>query len=231
MLQYRDLISDVRTRIGVSTEEARAAADAVIGAVARTVEPAARDRLLATVPGSIALATPDAPGAAPTADALVSAVSWLTGAAPEQARYRAQAVLATVADHEPDLIDALHLPDDIRSLCADPAAGGGVTGPTGHSAPLTRDEVVAALTGLPGWTGDTRALRRTLTLPAGNLDRVLDRVARLHRDLGRGPGVTRDGDTAVFTVCTSAIGAVTAADVDLAHRVDATIAAASPGMA
>jgi pterin-4a-carbinolamine dehydratase len=222
-VQYQQLITDVTRRIPITAEEARLAAEATIGALARTVDEPRRRRLLQSVPPAIGKGADEAPGPAPDQDSFVSEVSWLTGTPPEQARYRAQAVLATLAEHEPELVDALRLPEDLRQLCAEPAPGGGLIGPTGHAAPLTAAEVRTALGDLPDWTGDQDALRRTLTLPPANLDRVLARIERLHRDLGRGPDVARAGQAATITVRTNAARAVTAADVELAHRIDDAI--------
>src|SRR2546423_2479999 len=163
-------------------------------------------------------------------EAFVSEVSWLTGVPPERARYRAQAVLATKAERDPELVDSLDLPEQIRAMCVDPAPAGGIVGPTGHTAPLTAAEVSAALADLPDWTGDIPALTRTLTLPPGNLDRVLDRIALIHRNIGRGPEVRRDGNTAVLTARTHAVDGVTALDLDLAAHVDAVIRDAGAGI-
>ncbi len=231
MLRYQALVTDVAGRIGVTPADARSAAEATVAALARTIDEPERRRLLDAVPAAIRLASGDAPGAAPDVESFVAEVAWLTGTRPEQARYRAQAVLATLAEHEPGLVEALGIPQPLRVLCADPAPGGGVTGPTGHTAPLTPAEVFTALAGLPYWGGSRRALSRTMKLPAGNLDRVLARIAALHRSLGRGPEIRRSGETAVITVRTHAVRAVTALDIDLAHRIDDAIDEAAAGIA
>lgn len=231
MLRYQDLVTSVAERIAITVDEARAAAQATIAALAHSLDGPDRTRLLAAMPATVRDAAGDAPGPALDVDAFVSEVSWLTGATPEQSRYRAQAVLATIAEHEPGLLASLNLPDDLPTLAVDPAPGGGITGPTGHAAPLTADEVAGFLAELPDWSGDRQALRRTLTLPSNNLDRVLAQVELLGQDLGRGPEIVRDGDTARISVRTHSVDAVTTLDVDLAHEIDDRIAEAAAGIA
>jgi pterin-4a-carbinolamine dehydratase/uncharacterized protein (DUF2267 family) len=232
-MRYRELVTTVAQLSGVSTEEAREAADATIDTLALTLDEPERQRLLERVPAVIRQEN-DAPGPAPDADAFVAAVSWLAGIEPPQARYRAQAVLSTVAEREPDLVGELHMPDSLRELFAEPPTGGGITGPKGHAAPLTEQEVAKALRDLPDWSGDRRALRRTLVLPPANLERVLTYIESLKPNHGRAPHIDRHtgrADTAVLTVSTHSVGAVTALDIDLAHRVDAVITAAGAGIA
>jgi pterin-4a-carbinolamine dehydratase len=230
-VRYQDLVAGVSSRIAVTADEARAAAEATISALARVLDVSERRRLLDAVPSLTRRSVGEAPGPAPDAEAFVREVAWLTGAPPEQARYQVQAVLAALAEHEPDVVDSLDLPDGLRSLFTDPAPGGGITGPTGGSAPLTDVEVAAALAHLPAWTGDRRALRRTLVLPRPNLDRVLARFELLKRNTGRSPDVRVEADAAVLTVRTDSVDAVTALDLELARRVDDLIVEAGAGMA
>jgi pterin-4a-carbinolamine dehydratase len=82
------------------------------------------------------------------------------------------------------------------------------------------------------WNGGPRALSRTIVLPPDDLDRVLRRLERLRQELGRGPKISRpDRETAVLVVRTGSVDAVTAQDIELAHRVDAAIEEAGAGMA
>jgi uncharacterized protein (DUF2267 family) len=121
MLQYQELVTAIANRTGLNPQEARYAAEATIATLARTVDEPQRRRLLEAVPAAIREHADDAPGPAPDADTFVTEVSWLTGTPPEQALYRAQAVLATLAEREPDLVDSLDVPEEIRSLWVDPA--------------------------------------------------------------------------------------------------------------
>jgi pterin-4a-carbinolamine dehydratase len=226
MVQHRDLVTTVADHIGVTVDEARRAAEATIATLVRTVDEPQRQRVLDAVPALLTEQVEAAPGPAWDEGDFVAEVSWLTGTAPEEARQRAQAVLYVLSRQEPELVRELELPGDIRDLVADPAPGGGITGPRGHTAPLTDDELAAALANLPYWTGGHSAIRRTIQLPEPNLRRVLDRIEGLKEETGRAPDIERDGDTATLTVYTSAVDAVTRLDVDLAHRVDETVASA-----
>jgi len=162
----------------------------------------------------------------------VQEVGELLRCPPEQARTRARAVLVSVAAQSPDVLDSLHLPEEVTELTRDPEPGGGLVGPDGHAAPLDEEELRAALRRLPDWTGDSHAITRTLVLPPDQLERVLLRVERLKQDVGRGPRISRtDEETAQFVVRTTKAGAVTALDIDLAHRVDEAITRANAGLA
>ncbi|MDQ7909498.1 DUF2267 domain-containing protein [Phytohabitans sp. ZYX-F-186] len=231
MVQHRDLVTTVADHIGVSVDEARRAAEATIATLVRTVDEPQRQRVLDAVPTLLAEEVGEAPGPAWDHDDFVAEVSWLTGTAPEEARERVQAVLYVLSRQEPRLVGELELPGDIRDLISDPAPGGGITGPRGRTAPLTDDELAAALANLPYWTGGHRAIRRTIQLPEENLRRVLERVEGLRAETGRAPDVERDGETATLTVYTGSVDAVTRLDVDLAHQVDDAIVEAGAGMA
>jgi pterin-4a-carbinolamine dehydratase len=230
MVQHRDLVTTVADHIGVTVDEARRAAEATIATLVRTVDEPRRQQVLDAVPTLLAEEVGAAPGPAWDGDDFVAEVSWLTGTAPEEARQRAQAVLYVLSRQEPELVGELELPGDIRDMFADPAPGGGITGPRGQTSPLTDDELAAALANLPYWTGGHRAIRRTIQLPEANLRRVLDRLEALKEETGRAPEIDQDGDTATLTVSTRSVGAVTRLDVDLAHRVDDAVTEAGAGI-
>jgi 4a-hydroxytetrahydrobiopterin dehydratase len=86
---------------------------------------------------------------------------------------------------------------------------------------LTPDELAEALRGLPGWRGDTRRITRTVT--PGDLWSLLERVAAAEADLDHHTLADLDAGTVTFAIWTHARGAVTAADLELARRIDATI--------
>jgi hypothetical protein len=233
----------VGRRTGLEFDLARRAAEATITVLACTLDDADRRRLLDAVPTELhddyptedSDLAPDPPTDLPS---FVREVARLAHRTPEQARYQAQVVLNAVAERNRGLIEPMALPADIRELIAPPPTGGGLVDSTGRTAPLTDDELTGALARLPLWSGTTAALSRTISLPPDSLDRVLHRVERLRRELGRGPHVGRqnyDGTagfgTAVIVVRTSSVNAVTALDVELAHRVDEAIDDAAAGMA
>jgi pterin-4a-carbinolamine dehydratase len=157
-------------------------------------------------------------------------VATIVHRTPDQARYLAQAVLSVMSGQDGELMSSLRLPEYVRDLLAPPAEGG-VVGVDGRTPPLTDEELRAALARPPLWSGDRRALVRTIALPPGNLERVLRRLADLKHEAGRGPRIRRpDEGVAKFVVRTSPVNAVTALDVELAHRVDAAIEEAGAGM-
>jgi uncharacterized protein (DUF2267 family) len=228
---YEEFIEAVSRSVGIDHQSARRVAQATLATLAETLDDNGRQRLAAAIPPLFRQYLPrrtgqrdwDLPG-------LIREMAQRGKQPPEQARVRAQAVLAALAEREPDLLSGLPLPDDIRGLFAPPEIGGGVTGATGHLAPLSPEEVDAALSRLPNWEGDTSGLRRTIALPPDSLDRVLNRIENLRRDLGGGVYTRRDDGSAEVTVKTAAADAVTAPDVDIAASIDSLIAEFGAGM-
>ncbi|MEU9743215.1 DUF2267 domain-containing protein [Micromonospora chersina] len=232
-MAYRDLVDDVSRRAGVDFSTAKVAAEATVLALAWALGEAERERLLEAVPVKLHDVVPvdgierrqDLPG-------FLAEVGRRSRLTPEQARYQAQATLAALADADGDLVESLRVPDGLRDLLAPPEAGGGLVGATSATAPLDEQELRDALARLPYWSSDRQSLVRTIELPAGNLDRVLDRLDQLRGETGRGPQIGRpDQDSAVLTVRTQQVDGVTAVDVDLARRVDDAIDEAGAGMA
>ena len=230
---YQDLVEDVGRRAGVDFRTAKVGVESTVLVLAWALGTDERRRLLEAVPASLHDVVPvdgierrqDLPG-------FLSEVGRISGRSPEQARYQAEATLAALAEHDHDLIESLHVPDELRELLNPPAVGGGLVGVRSATPPLTGPELGAALNDLPYWSDDGEALTRTLELPPDNLDRVLDRLDQLRSQTGRGPRIGRaDPTTAVLTVSTATAGGVTALDVDLAHAVDAAIDEAGAGLA
>ncbi|MBF9132003.1 DUF2267 domain-containing protein [Plantactinospora sp. S1510] len=233
VIAYRDLVSDVGRRAGVDFEQARAAAGATVTALAGALDEADRQRLLDAVPGQLCDERSMASGdRRPDLAGFLDEVARLSHRSPEQARYQAQATLSALAEQDHRLVESLDLPEYLRDLLGPPPTGGGLVDPAGAVAALTDEELRDALSTLPYWSGDRRRLTRTIELPAENLDRVLGRLARLRPDTGRGPMVGRETpETAVLTVRTRSLDAVTALDVALAHQIDDAIDEVGGGMA
>ncbi|WFE40059.1 DUF2267 domain-containing protein [Micromonospora sp. WMMD998] len=224
-MSYRDLVDDVSRRAGVDFAEAKIAAEATVLALAWALDESERERLLDAVPVKLHDVVPvdgiarrhDLPG-------FLAEVGRRSRLTPEQARYQAEATLAALADADAELVGSLRVPDGLRDLLAPADYGGGLVGTASATPPLTEPELRDALASLPYWSSDRRSLVRTIELPGGDLDRLLDRLDRLRAEGGRGPQIGRpDPDNAVLTVRTQHADGVTAADVDLAHQVDATI--------
>jgi pterin-4a-carbinolamine dehydratase len=232
LIQYREFVTAVAEHANLDFDSARAAAEATFTALARTLSWPARQLLLRTLPAELhddfAINVPYYPR---SLAGFVNQISRILHRPPDQARYQAHVVISTFAQQAADLVAALGLPEYLGEMTSPPPTGGGVVGPTGHTPPLTDDELRDALAHLPMWAGNQRALMRTIELPPGNLDRVLSRLDRLRTEFGRGPHIGRENDTtATLVVRTRRADAVTALDVDLAHRVDAAILEAGAGM-
>jgi 4a-hydroxytetrahydrobiopterin dehydratase len=88
---------------------------------------------------------------------------------------------------------------------------------------LSDEDVAAALTSLPGWTGDVRALERTVVLPDGIGQELRDRIARVEQAMNHHAVVEERPDGTVFRVWTHARGVVTDLDVELAGRISEVI--------
>ena len=232
-LSYRDVIYEVGRRIGRDFERAKAATTATVTAVARMLPGPERVRLLqAMPPGLYGDEAVDPLDGEAGLNRFVAEAGRLAGDPPEQALLHAQAVLRVLDERDGGLVRSLHLPDDVRDLFAEPPTGGGLTGPEGQTPPLTTGELQAEMASLPYWAVEGRALCRTIELPRENLDRVLDLIAGIQRELGRAPHIGRvDENTATLALRTLSVNAVTRLDVELAHRIDDAIDAAGAGIA
>ena len=94
---------------------------------------------------------------------------------------------------------------------------------------LTPDQVAAELATLPGWSGDTSAIKRTIecaSFPAAIT--VVDTVATVAETADHHPDIDIRWRTLHFTLSTHDVGGVTELDIALAHEIDA---AASGGSA
>ncbi len=114
---YRDLVEDVVRRAGVDFRTAKVGMESTVLVLASALDAAERGRLLAAVPASLHDVVPvdgieqrrDLPG-------FLAEVGRISGRSPEQARYQAEATLAALAEHDRDLIESLHIPDELREL-------------------------------------------------------------------------------------------------------------------
>ena len=95
---------------------------------------------------------------------------------------------------------------------------------TARYVPLGADALAAGLRELPGWRClDGRRLVRTV-LP-DDLWTLLERVVAVEEELDHHTEVTLDSGAVTFTLWTHVRDAVTAADLELARRLDAVTAA------
>lgn len=89
-------------------------------------------------------------------------------------------------------------------------------------APLTDEQLQAALADLPGWCGSTSRLTRTV-VPT-DLWALLERVAAVEQVLDHHTVVDLDAGAVTFAVWTHTRDAVTPADLELARRIDRVVA-------
>jgi 4a-hydroxytetrahydrobiopterin dehydratase len=89
---------------------------------------------------------------------------------------------------------------------------------------LPPDELAAALSGLPLWSGDGEGIRRSVELP-GFPDAVaaLVRMAFVAEQLDHHPDVDLRWRTLHLTLVTHSAGGVTELDLELARRIDALL--------
>lgn len=86
---------------------------------------------------------------------------------------------------------------------------------------LDSEQITRDLAELDGWSGDTAALRRTVTakdFPAAI--RLVDEVAVVAEELNHHPDIDIRWRTVHFTLSTHSAGGVTDLDVALAGRID-----------
>jgi 4a-hydroxytetrahydrobiopterin dehydratase len=91
---------------------------------------------------------------------------------------------------------------------------------------LTPDQVADALESLPGWSGDTTGISRSLecaSFPAAIA--VVDAVALLAEAADHHPDIDIRWRTLHFTLSTHDAGGVTQLDLNLAREIDAAAAA------
>lgn len=89
-------------------------------------------------------------------------------------------------------------------------------------APLTAEAVTAGLRELPDWRCDGSRLVRTVL--ARDLWTLLEQVVAVEDELDHHAEVTLDRGCVTFTLWTHARDAITAADLELAQRLDRVVA-------
>jgi hypothetical protein len=120
-LPYPEFVVWVGRRAALDDADARATTVSVISALARILDAADRDRLLAIMPADLFDAEPARipnDGHSRTGTHLVVAIGGGAHRAVEQARHRARAVLSALAGYRPDLVASLDLPPAVRELVA-----------------------------------------------------------------------------------------------------------------
>lgn len=87
-------------------------------------------------------------------------------------------------------------------------------------------DVARALDSLPGWAGDSSALRRSVTFPDfSSAVRCVVDVADVAEHMDHHPDIDVRWRTLHLALTTHSAGGVTQLDVELAHRIDAIASA------
>jgi 4a-hydroxytetrahydrobiopterin dehydratase len=86
---------------------------------------------------------------------------------------------------------------------------------------LATDDLTTRLATLDGWSGDARAITRTVELPTflGAIE-VVARVADVAETMNHHPDIDIRWRTLTFSCSTHTEGGVTDADFELAHRIN-----------
>jgi 4a-hydroxytetrahydrobiopterin dehydratase len=89
---------------------------------------------------------------------------------------------------------------------------------------LSPDDVAAALRGLPLWSGDGDALRRTVDLPTfRDAVAAIDAIADVAEEMDHHPDIDLRWRTLHLTLSSHSAGGVTELDLALARRIDALL--------
>jgi 4a-hydroxytetrahydrobiopterin dehydratase len=91
-------------------------------------------------------------------------------------------------------------------------------------APLSPDDVAAALRELPRWSGDADGLRRTVELPSfRDAVAAIGAIADVAEEMDHHPDIDLRWRTLHLTLVSHSAGGVTGLDVELARRIDALL--------
>ncbi|MDT0343578.1 DUF2267 domain-containing protein [Streptomyces litchfieldiae] len=234
MITHERLVETVADEAGLgAADEAARVARVVLADLSVRLDMPRRQRLRQALPapeGDAAYAIVPARGDG--APDFVRDIGQHLSAPPERARYLARAVLSSIRAADPQLADDISrdLPPDISELFA-PSEGDPARRHPGtpSPAPLTEEELTAALRARPAWTGTTRRLERTVGLPSVRVEPLLRRVRQDTRDMEQSFGHRIGEDEITFILYTGSVDAVTEADLLLADAIDATVSGFGSG--
>ncbi len=95
---------------------------------------------------------------------------------------------------------------------------------------LDAAQVAEALQALDGWSGDTRAIKRTVELASfPQAIETVDRVAAVAEAVDHHPDIDIRWRTLTFALATHSEGGVTRKDIDLAELIDAILSFEAAG--
>jgi uncharacterized protein (DUF2267 family)/pterin-4a-carbinolamine dehydratase len=232
VLAHREFLEAIADRAGIDhPDAAKRPAEIVLVGVARRLDDSGRKLLAATLPTQFATLVLESAPLRRDRDKtrFLQTMASDLNASPERARFLAQAVLSALADQDAPSAEAVRrqLPEDFLDLFAAPGDGPppdrAATAALPEPTDLTEEEVRTALARLPGWTGDTRALERTVVLPPGIGQAIRNGISRVEQAMNHHAVVEERPDGTVFRVWTHARGVVTDLDVELARRISEAI--------
>ncbi|HEY0578888.1 MAG TPA: DUF2267 domain-containing protein [Pseudonocardia sp.] len=223
MIDYEDFVAGIRERTGLAdARQVREVTWAVLASVAPRVGPEPRRELSRALPATMRAAVvlpgrrePELAGP----DDMVGEISQRLGRPTDQARALTRAVLAQLCEVDPDTAGVV-------SRALGPRFAGlfePVEQPAAGPAPLTEQQMVAALGALTNWAGDNRGITRTVVLPADRHLPLIHRVRREATALNHRAMIAEHGETITFSVCAPDSGDVTKLDIKLAARIDSAV--------
>jgi len=232
LLAHRELLAAIAARAGLDPPDAaRQPAEVILVAVAGRLDDMGREALEQTLPNQLSrLVHGSAPLNPPESKAaFLQTVASDLDTSPERARVLSQAVLSALADQDATTAETVRgqLPEDFGDLFTAPGEGPppdrAATAALPEPTDLTADEVAEALDSLPSWSGDVRALERTVVLPPGVGQEIRDRIGRVEQAMNHHAVIEEAPDGTTFRVWTHARGVVTDLDVELARRISEII--------
>ncbi|MBA8825890.1 pterin-4a-carbinolamine dehydratase [Saccharopolyspora lacisalsi] len=231
MIRHQDLIERIRTRSGLSDpDEIQSVTSHVIETVARCLDDSERRRLAAALPEQerdlVQWDVAETDRCEPAH--LVDEVARRTGRSAEQARYLTQVVLPEVAESDPTLDDSLRrrLPAELVSMSVSPTHEAQLQEAAAvpeQPRPLEPDELDRGLRDIPGWSGDTHRLTRTVSLPSHRVEPLFNAVERAQAELNHPAEIEQTDDGIRFTLRTRSLGAVTELDLRLARSINESV--------
>jgi pterin-4a-carbinolamine dehydratase/uncharacterized protein (DUF2267 family) len=193
----------------------------------RGAPPAAPPRAPAPAPAPVPVPVPaqasppasaPATNSTPAADGAGAAKDPVTASGPGTAKIPAAVKVPAAASGAPDPNSAPAAP---AATTPAPASAGGRPAPP---AELTADQLADVLSRLPGWRGNTRRLTRTVTLPRGADDNVIDAIHRVEEQLNHHAQLRRAEGDLTLTLWTHSRDVVTELDIRLAERINDILA-------
>ena len=231
MATYEELITPAADQVGIGAADMRGTAQRLVAILYQTLDAQARERVRDALPARLLEGSgPDGPVIRLNSPSdLVDRLADRAQLRAEQARYRAQALLASIRERDPELAATLVSAVPGGSELAEPIGQG--PAPRGSGVPirarpmiLEPDEIDRQLAGLTGWTYTGKRLQRHVAVPPERLEPLRNRIAQAERAVDHDAAVRHDGEELVVEVWTHSLDAVTDLDIELARRIDAAVA-------